>query len=72
MSLKLIKNIQHTITNGDVLIAKVYRDSDWQQYIVKTLTNGKLAPEAQWYYCDDREDAINTAYAMINLTPLAD
>jgi len=35
---------------------KVYFNSEWQEYIVKPSSN-----ESEWYYTDDKEDAIDTA-----------
>ena len=35
---------------------RVYRDVEWDQYIVK---DGPL--EATWYFTDDKEDALRTA-----------
>ena len=44
---------------GTAGTVKVYRDSDWQQYICKLVGN----PEADCF-TDDRQDALDTAVAM--------
>ena len=38
---------------------KIYRDSEWDQYVVVP----DPGDEASWYYTDDREDAVGTAKA---------
>ena len=43
--------------------AKVYFNPEFSEYIVKYYENKKQLPEATFYYTDDKEDAISTAYA---------
>lgn len=47
-------------TDGDSDFAKVYYDSEWQEYVVKFYEGGKYIPEAD-YFTDDKDDAIGTA-----------
>jgi len=53
----------HIETLGDK-IAKVYRDSDWQEYRVRLYIRGELHAPAD-YYTSDKADAISTAAAMV-------
>lgn len=54
---KLIKT--HTSADGKK-VAKVYRDSEWDEYHVKHYTDGKHHTKAD-YHTDDKEDAHGTA-----------
>ena len=48
-----------------ITVVKVVRDSVWRQWIVKVWDqNGVRMPEA-YYYTDNKQDAINTAKAMV-------
>ena len=53
--LRLIKTIL-----GPTKIARVYRNAEWDEYIVKLLGS---TPE-QWHHTDDKEDALATARVM--------
>ena len=56
MSRKLIKTI-----NGQWFTAKIYKDSDTQEFVVRyTDQNGEIHPEAD-YFTNDKADAIATA-----------
>jgi hypothetical protein len=44
---------------------KIYKDMDWDEYIVKFYENGKYNPEAD-YHTDDKEDAFGTAKAHLS------
>lgn len=46
-------------------VAKVYRDTDWNEYRVKFVLNGTpLFPDAD-YHTDDRQDALETAQSFV-------
>lgn len=53
----------HEITFG-ARTAKVYRDSNWNEYRVRLYARGRL-DEATDYFTDDKQDAIDTAAAMV-------
>ncbi len=52
----------HTETLGDKT-AKVYRDSEWQEYRVRLYICGALHAGAD-YHTGEKDDAIETALAM--------
>ena len=55
-------------TDGESDFAKVYYDSEWQEYVVKFYEGGKYNPEAD-YFTDDKDDAIGTAnHSAVNTT----
>lgn len=56
----------HTESNGHKT-AKVYRDSDWQEYRVRLYINGVLHAGAD-YHTDDDADALDSALAMVAST----
>ena len=57
--MKLISTINKSIG----FQAKVYYNSDYNEYVVKYYDeNKKKMPESTFYYTDDKEDAINTAH----------
>ena len=41
--------------------AKIYKDMDWNEYIVKFIKDGRMLPEETWHHTDDLEDAMGTA-----------
>ncbi len=45
--------------------AVVYRDAEWEEFRVRLYEDGKLN-EAADYFTDDKEDARDTAFAMVN------
>ena len=53
----------HEITFG-ARTAKVYRDSNWNEYRVRLYVRGRL-DEAADYFTDDKQDAISTAAKMV-------
>lgn len=52
-----------TINKSLGFSAKVYFDNEWNEYIVKYYDGKIQMPEGTFYHTDDKEDAINTAYA---------
>lgn len=58
----------HEITFG-ARTAKVYRDSNWNEYRVRLYARGRL-DEAADYFTDDKQDAIDTAAAMVRQNPV--
>lgn len=60
--MKLISTINKSIG----FQAKVYFNADYNEYVVKYYDeNRKIMSDNNWYYTDDKEDAINTAYKEI-------
>ncbi len=57
----------HIETLGDKT-AKVYRDSEWNEYRVRLYIAGELRAAAD-YFTDDRADALSTAAAMVQPRP---
>lgn len=43
---------------------KVYRDSEWQEYRVRSYPNGKLYAPAD-YHTTDKQDALDTALGIL-------
>lgn len=41
--------------------AKIYKDTEWGEYVVKFVRDGKVMPEETWHHTDDIGDAISTA-----------
>jgi hypothetical protein len=60
-SLKLKK----VMTQGH-LTAKVYKDVEWGEFVVKYFENGQVLPDSTWTHTDDYEDAVGTAQAELN------
>lgn len=55
-----------TINKSIGFQAKVYYNPDYSEYVVKYYDeNKKIMSENTFYYTDDKEDAINTAYKEI-------
>ena len=50
----------HTAQHG-LRVAKVYKDSEWDDHIVKFYVDGAHQVNANYHAYDDREDAIQTA-----------
>jgi hypothetical protein len=44
--------------------AKVYKDTDWQEYRVKFYIQGQHQENAD-YHTDDKQDAIDTAHGQL-------
>ena len=59
MTLRLINTVED---NNNT--AKVYRDSDWNEYRVKFFTDGVHQVDAD-YHTDDKQDAISTAESIV-------
>ena len=54
-----------TIKRDDIVHAKIYRDSEYDEYIVKFYdADGKYLSEAD-YHTDDKQDAVDTANAWV-------
>ena len=53
----------HVAQSGE-RTARVYWDSDWQEYRVRLYVNGALRAAAD-YFTDCKTDAIDTAEAMV-------
>lgn len=55
-----------TINKSIGFQAKVYYNPDYSEYVVKYYDeNKKIMSENTFYYTDDKEDAINSAYKEI-------
>jgi hypothetical protein len=46
-------------------MGKVYKDPEWNEYVVKFVKMGKLLPSETWYHTTDIEDAVATAHKEI-------
>ena len=58
--------LHHRIHSDDgVYMAKVYKDSEWNEYVVKFFKMGEKLPPQTWYHTDDIEDAVGTAHKEI-------
>ena len=49
---------------SEELTVKTYRDTDWNEYRVKTYIQGQHQQDAD-YHTDDKEDALSTAAAIV-------
>jgi hypothetical protein len=63
MSLVLLETFS-ALTN-DALTTKVYRDTEWDEYVVRLYRNG-IEQVLASYHTDYKKDAVSTAWAMIN------
>ena len=61
MACRLIARVEG---DGDKLVAHVYRDTEWQEFVVEFLVDGVVLPDAS-YHTDLRKDAIDTANAYV-------
>ena len=61
--MKLISQTQATVDNNDFLV-KVYKDSEWNEYVCRLFINGTENKDAS-YHTDDKLDALDAATAMI-------
>ena len=61
--MKLISTTQATTNTGDCLV-KVYKDSEWNEYVCRLFINGTENKDAS-YHTDDKLDALDTAIAML-------
>lgn len=60
---EIIMRLISTINKSIGFCAKVYYNPDYSEYVVKYYDENKnKMPESTFYYTDDKEDAINTAY----------
>lgn len=67
MATKLIQTIKD---QGAGRVAKVYRDTDWDEFQVRYTLDGKALPKAT-YHTDDRMDAVLTASHWVRGTAVA-
>lgn len=58
MSLRKIAEFRDSKTN---VVAKVYRDAEWDEYCVKFFDSNGRHMDASDYHTNDKEDALNTA-----------
>lgn len=61
--MRLITTKTDTINNVDFIV-KVYRDSDWNEYICRLFANGEEMVDSS-YHTDDKQDALDTANNML-------
>jgi hypothetical protein len=61
--MRLITTKSDTINNVDFIV-KVYRDSDWDEYVCRLFANGEEMVESS-YHTDDKADALDTANRML-------
>lgn len=52
-----------TATTGSKHTATIYRDTEWEEFVVKLSTDGKHHAKAD-YHTGDKQDALMTAKAM--------
>lgn len=60
----MTRRLIQTVKNGDN-VAKVYRDSEWEEYVVRFFTCG--AEQGTGYHTNDKKDALSTAHVMVGL-----
>ena len=61
-----IRKLISTINKSIGFQAKVYYNIDYNEYVVKYYDeNKRIMSDNTWYYTDDKDDAINTAYKEI-------
>lgn len=60
MAKRLIHTETHTTGTGTVHTAKVYRDSEWNEWVVKYAVDNHLLKKSD-YHTDCKDDAIVTA-----------
>lgn len=65
MARRLIETISGP--NGD-RVAKVYRDAEWNEYVVRFTEFWVNLPEASNHHTDDKLDALGTARHWVNST----
>jgi hypothetical protein len=63
MSLVLLETF--SVLNTDALTTKVYRDTEWDEYVVRFYRNG-IEQVLASYHTNYKQDAVDTAWAMIN------
>jgi hypothetical protein len=56
--MKIIAKFLDTKTGA---IAKVYRDPEWNEYVVKYFNHNGVHMDASDYHTNDKQDALNTA-----------
>jgi len=57
-----MKKIYAVLSDDSVFFAKVYRDTEWNEYVVRYLVGQKMAGTS---HHDDKQDAIGTADAEV-------
>ena len=68
--MRLISQTQATIGTGEFLV-KVYKDSEWNEYICRLFVNGKEMVDSA-YHTDDKLDALDTANSMLGFYRIRD
>ena len=58
------KRLLHKLGSG-ALSAKVYRDSEWDEYVVKLYNEHGMHMPKSDYFTTDEDDALATAHAMV-------
>lgn len=61
MGMRLLTTLQGS---PDIMTVRVYRDSDWGEYVCRLYVQGTHDPECD-YHTDDVRDAMQTARAML-------
>jgi len=51
----------------DTVIVKIYRDSEWNEFVCRLFVNGAELKDSS-YHTDDKQDAIDTAQSMLLLS----
>ena len=64
--MRLLTTLNNQHDDETLITMKVYKNTEWNEYVVKPFVNGICASEVTWYYCDDKEDANDTAAYMLN------
>jgi len=59
--MKLIQKL----SDADVIV-KIYRDYEWNEFVCRLFVNGAELKDSS-YHTDDKQDAIDTAEAMLNV-----
>jgi len=62
--MKKLTQISDTI-GGTEYTVKVYRDTEWNEYVCRLFIDGVELVNASYHTSDDKEDALDTANSMI-------
>lgn len=63
MAKRKILEIEHTTARGTLHIVKVYRDPEYNEYVVKQWS-GEVLQDSE-YFTSDKKDALDTAQYII-------
>ena len=61
----IIDHSNYSYSRESGYTAKIFKDPEWNEYVVKYYKDGKVLPSATWSHTDDIEDAHGTAMAEI-------